>query len=264
MLSHGGERTFWRLKLVADDFGRFNAEPSVLTATCFPLMIREITDKQIQSWLDELCGAAVTRIYTVGGTRYGYFVNWTKYQQTRALKSKFPEPPSSDSPCDHLQADFPEKKPPRSDSNTNTDTITDSIMNTDLSPSLDDFLKFWYAYPRKDKKKPARVLWKKLTEAEKASVLADLPRRIKANWAGREVRTTPLATTYLNERQWEDELQQSNVIASPTPVRRFSPARGALIESILQDRKEAAESETLATQGSPTQGQRNLDTAADG
>jgi hypothetical protein len=214
MLSHGGERAFWRLKLVGDDFGRFNAEPSVLSATCFPLMIREITDKQMQSWLDELCKAGITRLYTVGGTRYGYFLNWHKFQQPRALKSKFPEPPASDSACDHLQADVSEKNTPRSDSNTNTNTNTDTNTNSERKSDGEPFDTFYAAYPKKEDPREARKVWTKLNPSPElvASIMADFP----ARYAGIERQYVPQPAKYLRRKLWEGELP-SNVVALAAP-----------------------------------------------
>ena len=222
MLSHGGERAFWRLKLVGDDFGRFNAEPSVLTATCFPLMIREITDKQMQSWLDELCRAGITRLYTVGGTRYGYFLNWHKFQQPRALKSKFPEPPASDSACDHLQADVSEKNTPRSASNTNTNTNSNTDTNTNSEGKSDgeSFDAFYAAYSKKEDPREARKVWTKLNPSPElvASIMADFP----ARYAGIERQYVPQPAKYLRHKLWEGELP-SNVVALAATRPRLSP-----------------------------------------
>ena len=38
-LTDGAERTFWRLIVVADDHGRFDADPRVLLAKCYPLRV---------------------------------------------------------------------------------------------------------------------------------------------------------------------------------------------------------------------------------
>jgi hypothetical protein len=59
-LSHGAERTFWRLTVVADDFGRFNAEPSVVRARCFPLLLEAVKDRAVARWLDEMRAAELS------------------------------------------------------------------------------------------------------------------------------------------------------------------------------------------------------------
>ncbi len=261
MLSHGGERMFWRLTTVADDFGRFIAEITALVAMCFALMIREITDKQAEAWLAELVSAGLIRTYTVGGVRYGYFVNWSKYQQTRAQKSKFPEPPAADSACDHLQADVTEKNAPRSDSNTNSNTNADSNSDTNTNALPDDFLRFWKVYPRHDKRKVALKAWLKLSSADKAVAIADVPLRVAANWAGRARHHMPLPASYLNERQFEDELEVNQIVAPA--ARRLSPKRQELFEDIQRDVAKEAANESVASQKALTQGQHDLDEAAD-
>lgn len=52
-LSPWAERLFWRMTTVADDFGRFNSEPVIVRATCFPVFPR-LTDEQIEAFLGEL------------------------------------------------------------------------------------------------------------------------------------------------------------------------------------------------------------------
>jgi hypothetical protein len=92
-LSHGAERLFWRLTLVADDHGRFDANPAVVKARCFPLLVDRIRTADVVKFLTELSRECI-HLYTVESRQYGYFPNWLKYQRTYGLKSKFPEPPA--------------------------------------------------------------------------------------------------------------------------------------------------------------------------
>src|SRR3990172_6898738 len=91
-VSAEAERLFWRLLMVADDFGRFQAEPSILLARCFPLQVKDYSVKQVSRWYAELtrCGAIIG--YEVGGDSFGQFLVWN--QRSRAEKSKYP--PSDD------------------------------------------------------------------------------------------------------------------------------------------------------------------------
>ena len=109
----------------------------------------------------------------------------------------------------------------------------------------DDFEEFWHTFPRKDGKREALKAWKKLSGSEKASATADVPRRMKANWAGRELDKIPHAATYLNQRRWEDDLAE-NRVATPAPP-RLSPKRQALFESI--QRLEAREASNGTVSG---------------
>jgi hypothetical protein len=94
-LSDGAERLWWRLTAVADDHGRFNADPRVLCAMCFPIKAVGMDPARIDAWLDELVAIDGVRRYDVDGHAYGYFVNWTKYQRPPRYKAKWPPPPNS-------------------------------------------------------------------------------------------------------------------------------------------------------------------------
>lgn len=99
-LSAEGERMLERLILVADDFGRFAADPIIVLSKCFPLKVKAFTVTQISTWLTELVNApqgsdespGIIRLYEVNGQRLGYFTKWLLHNSCRALKSKFPDP----------------------------------------------------------------------------------------------------------------------------------------------------------------------------
>ena len=56
-LSHGAERLFWRLTIIADDAGRFDAHPTVVKARCFPLLVDTLktADVVFAQWESLLC-----------------------------------------------------------------------------------------------------------------------------------------------------------------------------------------------------------------
>jgi hypothetical protein len=94
-LSDGAERMFWQLTTVADDFGRFEADPRVLLAQCFPLKVGVLSVAQVQQWYAEMEQGTLVQTYQQNGHCYGFFVTWTKYQRQRAQESKFPPPPAN-------------------------------------------------------------------------------------------------------------------------------------------------------------------------
>jgi hypothetical protein len=95
-LSFEAESMFYRLMTVADDFGRFEADPRLLLSNCFPLKVDRLKVAQVANWFDELLISGLAKRYELHGRTYGFLVNWAKYQRPRAKDSKFPEPPTDD------------------------------------------------------------------------------------------------------------------------------------------------------------------------
>ena len=98
-LSDGAERMFWRLTTVCDDYGRFDADPRVLLALCFPLRSGSWKVEKITIWRKELVTHNLICLYEIGERTYGYFVTWRKWQRARQTKPKFPSPPESAATC---------------------------------------------------------------------------------------------------------------------------------------------------------------------
>jgi hypothetical protein len=94
-VSAEAERLFYRLLTVADDYGRFDADPPVIHSLCFmcePLK-SQIAAQSVRKWLSELCVHRLIRRYRVAGRWYGCFLAWESYQRKRDSKPKFPAPP---------------------------------------------------------------------------------------------------------------------------------------------------------------------------
>jgi hypothetical protein len=101
-ISAEAERLWWRLIATADDFGRFEADPVLILAACFPRKSGIWKTNKIDSWLNELRRVDAIRLYQSNGKTYGFFPTWDQYQQRRASHSKFPDPASS---CVQMIAD---------------------------------------------------------------------------------------------------------------------------------------------------------------
>ena len=94
-LSWRTECFFHRLLLVADDYGLFDARPTVLRTRLFPLHLDKVSNQDIQDCLHETEEAGLVRAYCVGGKDYVQIIN---FGQRRQSKPKFPLP-DGDSPC---------------------------------------------------------------------------------------------------------------------------------------------------------------------
>lgn len=129
-LSDGAARLFFHLIVVADDYGRFDAEPEIMTSKCFPLRAGKLKVDTVRKWRDELAQAGMIGLYAIDGKVYGLFFSWIKWQgDPRAKKSKFPEPEASaenkgDNNCTQLHADVLVVR--SSDSRINESRITNN------------------------------------------------------------------------------------------------------------------------------------------
>ena len=91
-LSEEAELFYWRLLLVVDDYGRYEADPVLLRAACYPRKIDVITNKQVDSFLVE-CSTPpkpLLILYEINQKKYLEIANFG--QRTRS-PSKFPAPP---------------------------------------------------------------------------------------------------------------------------------------------------------------------------
>jgi len=92
VLSHGAERLWWRLTVVVDDYGRFDADPRVVRSRCFPLK-HKLGLRHVSGWVEEMVAAGLIQLYHVGDHTYGAIIQWPKYQRAGRSKPKFPDPP---------------------------------------------------------------------------------------------------------------------------------------------------------------------------
>lgn len=89
-LSAEAERFFTRLIMKADDFGRYSADPRMLTANLFPLKIGEINCQTTEKWLAECRTAKLLETYaTPDGKNVLQISNFQ--QRVRQEKSKWPD-----------------------------------------------------------------------------------------------------------------------------------------------------------------------------
>jgi len=87
------EEVFYRrLMSVVDDYGRYYARPALLLAACYPLLLKKVSDSDIEKWLSACENAALVSVYPAeDGKRYLQLLDFK--QQVRAAASKFPPMP---------------------------------------------------------------------------------------------------------------------------------------------------------------------------
>jgi len=98
------EEVFYRrLYSIADDHGRYYANPKLIRAAAYPFKLDRVSDSDIGKWLTSCVETGLVRVYPASdGKRYLQIVKFG--QQVRA-KSKFPDPlPTPDINCEQLLA----------------------------------------------------------------------------------------------------------------------------------------------------------------
>lgn len=89
-LSWEAEIFYRRLLSVVDDFGRFDARPSVLRSALYPLKLDSMREDSVQRCLKSCEVARLVVLYSVNGKEYLEVTNFR--QQVRSKKSKYPAP----------------------------------------------------------------------------------------------------------------------------------------------------------------------------
>lgn len=136
VLSWRTECFFHRLLLVADDYGLFDARPTVLRTRLFPLHLDKISNQDIQDCLRETEEAGLVRAYCVGGKDYVQIIN---FGQRRQSKPKFPLP-DGESPCNTVshgssrESTVNNGESRKSTAYTETETETKSKTYTESEP----------------------------------------------------------------------------------------------------------------------------------
>ena len=127
---------FYRLLVNCDDFGRFFANPKILSSRLFPL--RSVSTNQVDDAIDALVREGMITIYVVGGKEYVQVNAWKNHQQVRATKSKYPSPdddemkPFADE-CKQMISD--DSKCPR---NRNRESVFDNRESVSVIGMPDD------------------------------------------------------------------------------------------------------------------------------
>lgn len=198
------ERLFWRLITTADDFGRFQACPSLVRASCFPY--RSISLVNIEKALLGLQSNSLIILYSVGDRQYGEFSTWEKHQgKARARNSKYPNRLDGSMLADEINCLQLKVVPDNlvHSPNTNTNTNLDS-----LNSSESEFEQFWKAYPKKiGGRKNALRAWNKAKDRpsiQNILMAIELAKQTE-QWKRDSGQYIPYPATWINQGRWADE-----------------------------------------------------------
>ena len=85
--------------------------------------------------------------------------------------------------------------------------MNEKTINNEKNNISSEFEKFYAEYPRHEGRAAAVRAWKKVKKSEIAAV-TDGVRRYKAKVAGTEKRFIKTPAAWLNDRRWEDEIEE--------------------------------------------------------
>ncbi|MFA6325043.1 MAG: hypothetical protein WCX46_02335, partial [Candidatus Paceibacterota bacterium] len=124
-------------------------------------------------------------------------LNWDLYQSNNQV-SKQPVTSQYTTNIQQITTYKNNKKIEKKEKNINTPKI-------DPTSSFDEF---WNLYPKKEAKTVAKDKWDKLNQETKEIIMKDLPKRIKCDkWTQDGGIYVPMASTYINQERWNDEIR---------------------------------------------------------
>lgn len=96
------EAWFWRIHSIADDHGRFEADPYLCRIAAAPLK-QDLTDETVEQWLREIGDVGLIGFYTAKVERYGVVLDWYQHQpagRNGRRVQRFDAPPGKADPAD--------------------------------------------------------------------------------------------------------------------------------------------------------------------
>ncbi len=192
------EEVFYRrLQSIVDDFGRYEANPQLLRARCYPLQTDAVRVTDISRWMAACQTAGLILNYAVQGKQYLEVLNFGQQQRS---PSKYPGSESADSACNHLLADAHLGV-----------SVSGVVSEGDKPPAPSGALlfdEFWTAYPKKKAKDDAL---KAFLKRKPDRALLDLMlgaiawQRTTEDWVKEGWKFVPYPATWLNDGRWTDE-----------------------------------------------------------
>jgi hypothetical protein len=196
-LTPEGEVFYRRLISAVDDYGRFDARPSILLATLYPLKLKELNERDIMGWLDECQHNTLIRIYIVEGKHFLELFNLRPIRQ--AKKSKYPEPPAGDRavPLDLSAL-----------AGTNGHAKKKKKAEEEKTPLSSGFMKFWSVWPnhfRKTTPEVAASRWNSMKlEARTNEICGKVEDwKLSNSWIQQQGQFIPAPEVWLNKRQFD-------------------------------------------------------------
>ena len=240
-LSWFEEIVFYRLIVNCDDYGRFDGRPAVIKSRLFPLK-ENLTTKAVSEAINRLSSAGLVTLYKFEGRPYLYLTSWNCHQQTRAAKSKYPDPEqadpqeccdlkpekesgknhvnpsdingyqvqSNDIKCNQVKSNVPDTRYSIHDTRYSIhDTREQRAPAREEQPQDNGFETLWSAYPRKTGD-ISRAATEYLIAIDNGGRLEDMLSAIEwqktqSAWTDQGGRFIPSLEKWLKNRGWEQK-----------------------------------------------------------
>lgn len=146
LLGIAAQRIIQMLIFLADDFGRGRYIPAMIRVRAFsstPEVLEEITDKQIEEWVNIMVEEGMVEIYKSNEQKYYSLTGWLHYQRGnwRPKDSNIPAPPEDESenePEDIKPAEKKKTKEKKKEKKPSTKKKAEKV------PGLKAFIDWFY------------------------------------------------------------------------------------------------------------------------
>lgn len=213
-VSIGAEAWFWRLNVIADDFGNYRADEDHLVYAVGGR--RRVSEKDVRGWMGELVAAGLITLYQVGGDRL-FHINEFETRQPANKNGRRIRRFAEYNPADPSQVPPVPVNPAKSSQVVASDTDTDTDTKAEPAAAVlvggqeqipeTPFDKFWKAYPKRVAKGDAIKAWK----ANGCDAIVDtIVRKVKKyaktdDWTKEGRKFCPYPASWLNSKRWNDD-----------------------------------------------------------
>lgn len=194
-----------RLMSKVDDHGLYDARPSMLRASLYPLRVDRVREADISRWIAACEKAGLLALYVNAGKPYLQMLD-TRWQARSEAKYPLPSDDGSSplgapaNTCAQVQAIAPVFVFGDGD-------VSGGVGDSPKPPAGDRFSRFWAAYPRKEGKGAAEKAFAKHKPGDQDldCMLAAVETQKRSDkWRKDGGQYIPMPATWLNQRRWED------------------------------------------------------------
>lgn len=218
-LSYFEEVLFYRLMVNCDDFGRLDARPEFLRSRCFPVKPR-VSKAAMETALLNLERAGLIRLYAVEDAVFLLLPGWTKHQNVKVQRPRFPAPSDGQNfgqkggSLNPIQSESESESVSESESKSISESKEkerEREKERENSGSIsEDFAVFWEAYPVKIRKDRAREAYEEMVNVPLETLLRAIAmQKLSVTWTTEGGKYIPYPANWLKNRGWEDQLPRT-------------------------------------------------------